>query len=189
MDLATTLIIALALAVDAFAVALATGVSLPVVGFRHTFRLSWHFGLFQGGMNVIGWSLGLTFRSLIEGFDHWVAFVFLSAVGLRMIYEACTDKDQQEQAADPTRGYSLVILSIATSIDALAVGLSFSILGVSIWQPALIIGIVATILTITGLHLGKLIRNAARLGHFAESFGGVVLIAIGIKILHDHGVF
>lgn len=188
MDILTILIIALALAVDAFAVALATGVSLPEVSIRHTFRLSWHFGLFQGGMNILGWSLGLTFRSLIENFDHWIAFVFLSAVGLRMIYGAIANDQQQEKITDPTRGASLVILSVATSIDALAVGLSFSILGVSIWQPALVIGIVATLLTICGLHLGKQIRNATQLGHVAEGFGGVVLIVIGLKILHDHGV-
>ncbi|MBU0481047.1 MAG: manganese efflux pump MntP family protein [Proteobacteria bacterium] len=189
MDLLTVYIIALALAVDAFAVALATGVCLPVVGFRHTFRLGWHFGLFQGGMAIIGWSLGLTFRSLIEHFDHWLAFAFLAAVGLKMIFESFSKDDTCERTADPTRGASLIILSVATSIDALAVGLSFSLLGTSIWLPALIIGVVATLLTIFGLHLGKIIRGAAKLGHFAEGFGGFVLIGIGIKILHDHGVF
>ena len=109
--------IALALAVDAFAVALAAGVSLPKISFRHTFRLAWHFGLFQGGMNIIGWAAGVSFRSLIESFDHWLAFSLLFLVGARMIHEALERDDQERPSTDPTRGYSLVMLSVATSID------------------------------------------------------------------------
>lgn len=184
------LLIALALAVDAFAVALATGVSLPEVSFRHTFRLAWHFGLFQGGMNVLGWAGGLTFRSQIESFDHWLAFILLLLVGGRMIQEALSSDDEKRRSpSDPTRGSSLVMLSVATSIDALAVGLSFAVLQVSIWIPALVIGVVASAMTAGGLHLGRVMRHAANLGTTTEVAGGLVLIGIGLKILFDHAVF
>lgn len=189
MDLLSVLLVALALAVDAFAVALATGVCLPRVGFRQTFRLAWHFGLFQAGMNVVGWGGGLTFRALLESFDHWLAFALLLLVGGHMIREALRPKDEQCPGSDPTRGWSLVMLSVATSLDSLAVGLSFAVLQVEIWLPALIIGLVATLLTGVGLHLGRLVRNASRLGTAAEVAGGLVLIAIGLSILHEHGVF
>jgi putative Mn2+ efflux pump MntP len=189
MDLLSILLIALALAVDAFAVALASGVCLPKVGYRQTFRLAWHFGLFQAGMNVIGWAGGLTFRALLESFDHWLAFALLFLVGGHMIRAALGPKDDQCPTSDPTRGWSLVMLSVATSIDSLAVGLSFAVLEVEVWLPALIIGLVATLLTGIGLHLGRLVRNASRLGRAAEVIGGLVLIAIGLSILHQHGVF
>jgi putative Mn2+ efflux pump MntP len=189
MDLPAILLIALALAVDAFAVALATGVCLPRLTFRHTFRLAWHFGLFQAGMNIIGWGGGLTFRTLLESFDHWLAFGLLLVVGGRMIHEALTDHADQCSQADPTRGWSLVMLSVATSIDSLAVGLSFALLKVEVWLPALVIGLIAALLTGLGLHLGRLVKSAARLGTATEVAGGLVLIGIGLSILHQHGVF
>ncbi|MFN2365806.1 MAG: manganese efflux pump MntP family protein [Desulfurivibrionaceae bacterium] len=189
MNISTIFLIALALAVDAFAVALAAGVSLPQTTFRHTFRLAWHFGLFQGGMAVIGWTGGLAFRPLIESVDHWLAFILLFLVGSRMIHQALSGSETEKTSVDPTRGFSLVILSVATSIDALAVGLSFAFLQTEILLPALIIGLVALVLTAAGLHLGRLIRHAGRLGAGAEIGGGLVLIAIGFRILYEHGVF
>ena len=190
MSLSTILIIALALAVDAFAVALAAGISLPWVGKRHTFRLAWHFGLFQAGMNIIGWGAGLSVRSLIERFDHWLAFVLLAIVGGRMIVEALGLKDEGGvETKDPTRGRTLMLLSVATSIDSLAVGLSFAVLKISVWFPALVIGVVASLLTGIGLHLGRIVGSASRLGAKVEVAGGLVLIAIGIRLLHEHGVF
>lgn len=188
MEFATILLIAVALAVDAFAVALAAGVSLCNVSPRQTFRLAWHFGFFQCGMNIIGWAAGLTIRSLIESVDHWIAFGLLAFVGMHMIFEALHGA-AEEQKTDPTRGKTLVLLSVATSIDALAVGLSFAVLNISIWYPALVIGVVATALTAFGLHLGCLVGSTSRLGKRAEIVGGLVLIAIGIKILYEHGVF
>lgn len=189
MDLSTVLMISLALAVDAFAVALAAGISLPWVGKRHTFRLAWHFGLFQAGMNLIGWGAGLTVRSLIEDFDHWLAFALLAFVGGRMIVEALSLKDEGAADKDPTRGRTLVMLSVATSIDSLAVGLSFAVLKIAVWFPALIIGVVASVLTGIGLHLGRVVGSASRLGSKVEIAGGLVLIAIGVRILYEHGVF
>ena len=189
MDFSTIIIIALALAVDAFAVAMATGAVLPRVGFRHTFRLAWHFGLFQAGMNVLGWIAGLTVQAYIEKVDHWLVFGLLTFVGGRMIFEALGSGDEERKVRDPTRGKTMVLLSVATSIDALAVGLSFSFLDLSIWLPAGIIGVVATILTAIGIHLGHIVGSKSRLGPVSEVAGGLVLIGIGVKTLFEHGVF
>ena len=189
MELFTILLIALALAVDAFAVALASGVSLCQVSSRQTFRLAFHFGLFQAMMNIIGWAAGLTVRNLLESIDHWLAFTLLALVAVKMIKDSVAGREKEAQKVDPTRGYTLVMLSVATSIDSLAVGLSFSVLNISIWLPATIIGIVATLLTMIGLRLGCLLGAASRIGAKAEVAGGLVLLGIGINILHQHGVF
>jgi putative Mn2+ efflux pump MntP len=188
MEFSTILLIALALAVDAFAVALAAGVSLCRVTGRQLFRLAFHFGFFQAGMNVLGWLGGLTVRALIESVDHWLAFGLLAFVGLKMIWEAVREAKEEGTGADPTRGRMLVTLSLATSIDSLAVGLSFAVLEIGVWLPALIIGLVASALTALGLRLGCLLGAASRLGARAEIVGGLVLVGIGLKILHEHGV-
>ena len=189
MDILTILLIALALAVDAFAVAVATGVSLCTVGCRQTFRLSWHFGIFQAGMTILGWVAGLTVRSFIQTVAPWIAFALLAFVGGRMIVEAVRESTDEQTPSDPTRGRTLILLSVATSIDALAVGVSFALLGTPVWLPALIIGIVASVLTVAGLYLGCFAGSASRLGSRAEVLGGVVLIGIGINILRQHGIF
>lgn len=189
MPTSTILIIALALALDAFAVALAAGVSLPRVSGRHIFRLAWHFGLFQSLMNVLGWLAGLSFRQLIESYDHWIAFGLLTLVGVRMIYEALDHTGNDDKKTDPTRGKTLVLLAVATSIDSLAVGLSFSLLKIEILKPALIIGVIAAALTAVGLLLGCLVKSASKLGAKVEVAGGLVLIAIGFRILYEHKVF
>mgnify|MGYP000383071556 FL=1 len=183
MDAITLTGLALALAMDAFAVALGTGAVLSRLTGRHLFRLGFHFGLFQALMPVIGWLAGLSIIQWVEAWDHWIAFSLLAIIGGRMIYEAFSDEEKADDR-DPTKGLSLVLLSIATSIDALAVGFSLSVIGVSIWMPALVIGLVAGVLTIVGMLLGG--RIGDRWGSRVEIFGGLVLIAIGIKILIEH---
>jgi putative Mn2+ efflux pump MntP len=134
-------------------------------------------------MPVIGWLAGLTIMQWVEAWDHWIAFSLLAIIGGRMIYEAFSDEEKTDDR-DPTKGLSLVLLSIATSIDALAVGFSLSVIGVSIWMPALVIGLVAGVLTIAGMLLGG--RIGDRWGSRVEILGGLVLIAIGAKILIEH---
>ncbi len=185
MEFTQLIIIALALAMDAFAVAVATGVSLKTVSPRQFFRLSWHFGLFQALMPIIGWTLGLTVRDYIERYDHWIAFVLLGYIGVNMIRESFSDAE--ENHGDPTKGLTLVMLSVATSIDALAVGLSLSMLGISVWWPACVIGVVALVLTVAGLFFGKTVARARRISKYAEMIGGMVLISIGLRILWEHG--
>ena len=187
MSLFGLLGIAVALAMDAFAVALATGVSLPRVTGRHTFRLAWHFGFFQAMMPILGWLGGMTVRSYIESYDHWLAFMLLGFVGGRMIVESLGHKAEDKKTADPTRGLTLIILSVATSIDALAVGLSLAVLKITVWFPAMVIGLVAAGFTALGLHLGRTLGRASRLGAYAEFIGGLVLLGIGVNILREHG--
>ncbi len=183
MDAITLIGLALALAMDAFAVALGTGAVLSRLTGRHLFRLGFHFGLFQALMPVIGWLAGRTIIQWVSAWDHWIAFGLLAIIGGRMIYEAFSDKEKADER-DPTKGLSLVLLSIATSIDALAVGFSLSVIGVSIWMPSLVIGLVAGILTVVGLLLGG--RIGDRWGSRVEISGGVILIGIGLKILAEH---
>ncbi len=183
MDIVTLLGLAVALAMDAFAVALASAISLPAMTRGHVFRLSWHFGLFQALMPVIGWYGGMMVQKWIVAYDHWVAFLLLGLVGGRMLWEAFHPEENQTPR-DPTRGWSLITLSVATSIDALAVGLTLAMLDVSIWFPALIIGLVAGVLTIVGMKLGRILGK--HWGKRVEIFGGLVLIGIGLKILVEH---
>jgi len=176
--------IAVGLAMDAFAVSIAVGLTLKQVSLRQTFRLSYHFGLFQALMPIAGWLAGRSVARWIGPVDHWIAFGLLAAIGGKMIYEAVASDEEECAPKDPTKGASLVVLSVATSIDAFAVGLSLALLGIDIWYPALIIGLVTLALTATGLHLGK--RFGALLGRRMEIAGGVILIAIGVRILIEH---
>jgi len=187
VELINTIFIAVALAMDAFAVSIAAGVALKSVSARQTFRLAWHFGLFQALMPVIGWSAGLTVRAHIEAYDHWIAFALLVFVAQGMLRSAFKADQDEGCAKDPTKGLTMVMLSVATSIDALAVGLSLSMINISIWTPALIIGLVAGGFTTAGMHLGKLIGGLPRLSRWAEMTGGIVLLAIGVNILREHG--
>ncbi len=184
MSLATIIGIALGLAMDAFAVSIASSVILRSVTARQYFRFSFHFGLFQFLMPVVGWLAGSSLLRWFSAYDHWVAFGLLSLIGGKMIVEALRRGEETARAADPTRGLSLVILSVATSLDALAVGVSFAMLDVSIWYPAVAIGVVAAAMTLVGLRIGSAL--GARFGRRMEIAGGLVLVGIGIKILVDH---
>lgn len=189
MTLWNIIAIAVALAMDAFAVALAAGIHLGRIDFRQNFRLAWHFGLFQALMPIMGWAAGLTIRAQIENYDHWVAFGLLLFVAQGMLREAFKQGTAERAPKDPTRGATMVMLSVATSLDALAVGLSLSMINVSIWRPALMIGIVAAAFTTLGLHLGKRISKATLIRRYADGTGALVLIAIALNILREHGVF
>ncbi len=185
MSLFVLLGVAFGLAMDAFAVAIASSVLLGKVSGRQTFRLAFHFGLFQFLMPVIGWLAGSTVEAQIRDYDHWVAFGLLAVVGGRAIWGALFPGDDDDvESGDPTKGLSLIVLSVATSIDALAVGISFSLLVSNIIYPALIIGVVAAGMTVLGLRLGE--RLGARFGRKMEFVGGLVLVLIGVKILVEH---
>ncbi len=176
--------IAVALAMDAFAVAIVSGLTLNPLTARRIFRLSFHFGLFQFLMPIIGWLAGIAIQKYIAAYDHWVAFALLFFVGGKMIYESFQADETKRTECDPTTGLSLVLLSVATSIDALAVGLSLAMLGSSIIFPAVVIGIVAALFTIGGMLLGR--RIGALWGKRVEVFGGIILCAIGVKIVIEH---
>src|SRR5512136_433029 len=177
MDLATILLIAVGLGMDAFAVALSTGATRRDIWFRPGFRLPFHFGLFQFMMPIIGWIAGTTVVRFIGGYDHWIAFGLLAFVGGKMIKESF-EGERHETSLDPTRKWTLVMLAIATSIDALAVGLSLALLKVPILYPSIIIGVVAAGMTAAGLALGS---QLGRFGKRMELIGGLVLIGIGLR--------
>lgn len=183
MDLWEILLIALGLAMDAFAVSLSAGANRLTSGVRPTFRLSFHFGLFQFLMPVIGWFIGSSLQNYIEAVDHWIALALLSYIGYKMI-KAGLSPDSEKKQNDPSKGANLMILSLATSIDALAVGFSLGLLRVNIWYPAFIIGIITAVLSLIGIKIGN--RLGLKLGSRMEVIGGVVLIIIGLKILFEH---
>ena len=154
-------VIAIALAMDAFAVSVAVGTTLKKVSSRQVFRLSWHFGFFQAAMPVLGWCAGLTVRKQIEQYDHWIAFFLLAFVGSHMIREAFSkDEERKHRKKDPTKGASLIMLSLATSIDALAIGITLSLITSSIIVAVTIIGLITFGLSYAGVLIGK------RFGHF-----------------------
>lgn len=178
------LALALGLAMDTFAVAIAASVMLGSVSSRQIFRFAFHFGLFQMTMPIVGWAAGLSFEVWIKAWDHWVAFGLLSFIGGKAIAGAFRSGEDDAQAADPTRGLSLIVLSFATSIDALAVGISFAVLDVHIWSAVVIIGVVTGLVTMTGMLIGS--RLGSRFGKRIEILGGFILILIGLKILVEH---
>jgi putative Mn2+ efflux pump MntP len=174
------ILIALSLALDAFAVALVVGSSGYGRQLRPAMRLAFHFGWFQFMMPVIGWWAGRWLERLIVAYDHWVAFALLAGVGGHMLWEAC-DADESQPAGDPTRGMRMVALSVATSIDALAVGVSLAMIQVEIWYPSVVTGLVTGTLALGGVHLGNRLHRG--FGRRIEVLGGVVLIAVGLRIL------
>ena len=184
MNPVITVGIAGALAMDACAVSIATSVMLGRVSSRQVFRFAFHFGLFQMLMPVLGWLAGKSISGLIHQWDHWVAFALLFLIGAKAIYQALTERDAESKINDPTRGLSLIMLSVATSIDALAVGLSFAALGVSVWVPCAVIGIITGTLSAVCMLVGS--KIGARFGRHMEIVGGAVLIAIGLKIVIEH---
>lgn len=183
MDFITLLLIAIGLAMDCFAVALGIGCKSEDCHDRYRFRLPFHFGLFQGGMTLIGWALGSTIVNLISKVDHWIAFGLLAFVGAKMIWESFS-RDEERQAGDPSRGGYLVMLSLATSIDALAVGLSLAFMEGSIWLSSLLIGLVSFALALAGLLLGGKLGD--KFGKRMELLGGLILIGIGIRVVVSH---
>ncbi len=183
MSLITILFLAVGLGVDAFSVAIGIGATNDKKSWAPVLRLAAAFGLFQFVMPIAGWLAGLTVVEIISSFDHWIAFALLALVGGKMIREGFVKEDNEEKG-DQTRGWPLLILSIATSIDALAAGFSFSVLKNPIMLPAVIIGIVCFLMTVTGMIFGKVLARI--FGKKVEVLGGLVLIAIGVKILIDH---
>jgi len=177
------IIIAIGLAMDASAVSLAAAAAGFAKDARARFRLSFHFGLFQFFMPVLGWLLGISFVSHFKVFDHWIAFFLLAFVGIKMIREGI-NKSSEIQKEDPSRGMTMVMLSVATSIDALAVGLSLAMLDVNIWYPSAIIGVITAGMSLAAIKIGT--KLGMMFGKRMEIFGGFILILIGSRILFSH---
>ena len=184
IDFLSILLIAIGLSADCFAVALGGSISMKTLSRLQIFRVSLAFGLFQALMPVLGWLAGQTLVKIIADYDHWVAFILLAIVGGRMIWESFRSEESRSENADITKGVLLLTLSVATSIDALVVGLSFAFLEISIITASLTIGTVALVVTAIGFLLGR--KLGSLIGRRAEALGGVVLIGIGLRILLTH---
>jgi len=183
MNIYVTFFMALGLALDAFAVAVSSGMVAERVRFGHALKVGIFFGFFQAGMPIIGWSAGSLFRDAISGVDHWVSFVLLCFIGLHMVYESL-HTGSERSGVNPLDLHVLLLLSVATSIDALAAGVSLALLDVAIIRTAIIIGAVTFLLSFVGYYLGE------KLGGFFKNririVGGLMLILIGVKILIEH---
>lgn len=185
MSFLTIFVIAVGLAMDAFAVSIASGTAYRQLKVRHALRIALFFGGFQALMPLIGALAGLSIKNYIVEYDHWIAFVILSAIGVKMIYESFKIT-QTEKSNNPTDILVLLALSVATSIDALAIGVTLSLVAASIIKAVLLIGLVTFALSYAGVMIGK------KFGHIFESkieaVGGLVLIILGVKILLEHTV-
>lgn len=169
---------------DSFAVSIASGVILKKVKVNEALLIAFFMGGFQAMMTLLGFLLGTTFNEYIQAWDHWIAFILLSLLGGKMIYEGF--KHESERNFCPTKLAILSLLALATSIDALAVGLSFSFLMLSAVRPSVIIGLVAFLFSFGGVILGARFKKARRFR--VEIIGGIILILIGVKILVEHAV-
>lgn len=184
MDLASILLTGLGLSMDCFAVAIVGSLSMQSPSRRQVLRVSFSFGAFQAGMLVIGWLAGRTVVDTIESYDHWIAFALLFAVGAKMVHGALNLGGDERERTDITRGTALLLVSLATSIDALAVGLSLAFLRSKILIAGVVVGGVTFLVTGAGFLLGKKIGAAT--GRWADVVGGVVLIGIGVRVLLTH---
>jgi len=186
MELFTIVIIAVGLAMDAFAVSIVSGSAYKQLKLRHTLRIAVFFGGFQAFMPLVGSLAGLSIKEYTAGFDHWIAFGLLSTVGIKMIYESFKI-GSAEKNLDPSNIFILLALSVATSIDALAVGFTLSLITSSIITAVIIIGSVTFVLSYLGVSIGR------KVGHFfenkIEALGAAVLIGLGVKILIQHLFF
>lgn len=179
----TIILIALGLSMDALAVSVVNGSITKDLKINHALKVGIFFGSFQAIMPIVGALAGLGAKDALDSFDHWIAFGILFLIGAKMIYESLKIKGAKETSSSLNIS-RLLILSLATSIDALAVGFSLPLLDMVVWQAAIIIGLVTFALSFAGVYIGN------KVGHFFENkiefFGGLVLIGIGVKILLEH---
>ena len=183
MGLVEIILIAVSLAMDAFAVSICKGLSMKKMDWKKAIIIGLYFGLFQGGMPLIGYILGVGFEESIKFIDHWIAFVLLAFIGGNMIKEALSKKEDDE-VDDKVDFKTMIVLAIATSIDALAVGVTFAFLNVNIILAVSLIAIITFIISCIGVKLGNVFGD--KYEKKAELAGGVVLILIGLKILLEH---
>jgi putative Mn2+ efflux pump MntP len=183
MDFITIVAVALGLSFDTFAVSLSYGVIQNKIIFKQAVRLALVMAFFQAGLLVTGYFLGSFVSEIMKAADHWVALILLSALGIKMIIEGLRKKENDE-IRDYSNTMTLISMAIGTSIDAFAVGISFALLNIRIWYSAVIIGTVTFLASMTAIRIGK--SAGERLGNKVEIIGGIILIAIGVKIFLEH---
>ncbi len=180
MGIISILLTSFALSMDAFAVSVTKGITLKKINYSISAKIAFFFGLFQGIMPLIGWLLGIKFESYIKSFDHWIALLLLSFIGIKMIFDA-KDDDSSSSTLD---NKELIVLSVATSIDALAIGVSFAFLNIDIVPVCLAISGITFLMCFMGVLIGKKIGNVFK--NYAQMIGGLILILIGLNIFNEH---
>jgi putative Mn2+ efflux pump MntP len=184
MTFTSLIFISIGLAMDAFAVSLSEGLALKKINIRHIVKIALIFGLFQAVMPILGWLVGGMFYDKISGYDHWITFGLLGFVGLKMILEA-RENQKCEKTEKCDISSNIILLGIATSIDALAVGFSFSLIpGLDIYSSVTVIGVITFLISSAGVYIGN--KAGKLLGYKAEYAGGIILVGIGCKILIEH---
>ncbi|MCW3807098.1 manganese efflux pump MntP [Plebeiibacterium marinum] len=184
MNILSLIIVGIGLSIDSLAASISTGACCKKLLKRHVIKVAAFMAIFQGGLPYIGWLIGTGFKRLIEDYDHWVAFILLFLIGAKLIYEGLSKHEEGCSNFNPTNNLLLAGMAIATSIDALVVGIGFGVIKINIYQAMLIIGITTFIFSTVGVYLGKKIGTKINSG--IEIFGGLVLIGIGVKILIEH---
>jgi putative Mn2+ efflux pump MntP len=200
MDILSIILIGIGLSMDAFAVSVTNGILISNLKMRQALKIGLYFGAFQALMPIAGWLAGFRFQNYIVSVDHWIAFILLALIGGKMLHEALQPEVEDDSSIEamcevavsnqgtvcdqPITAGRLLVLAVATSIDALAVGISFACLGVSIAQSAAIIGLITLVICTAGVYIGN--RFGSLMKKKAEIAGGVILIAIGLKILLEH---
>lgn len=186
MGIIELLIIAVGLSMDAFAVSICKGLSVCKVKPKNAMSVALWFGGFQALMPVLGYFLGVSFADLVSAVDHWITFVLLGVIGFKMVKESLERNESCE--VDPDFSFrTMLTMAVATSIDAFAVGVSFAFLGVNIWMPVLLIGLITGLLSAGGIYLGNIFGS--RYKSKAEFIGGFILVCMGLKILLEHTLF
>ena len=184
MGIVELFLLAVGLSMDAFAVSVCKGLAMPKVTARNALIVGAWFGGFQALMPTLGYFLGVSFRDYITAIDHWIAFVLLAVIGGKMIYDAVTEKPEEEEVNPSLSFKTMLVLAIATSIDALAVGISFAFLGVAIAPAVSFIGIITFCISVAGVKIGNVF--GAKYEKKAELVGGIILVLLGVKILLEH---
>ena len=184
MSILELVLLALGLAMDAFVVAVCRGLAMERLNIKHAFIIALFFGGFKAGMPLAGWALGIYFEKYITSIDHWITFILLGIIGGKMIYEAIKPEEECASISSQLNIKELIIMAVATSIDALAVGITFAFLKVNIALSVSLIGVITFILSFIGVMIGNRFGNKYK--NKAELAGGIVLILIGVKVLLEH---
>ncbi len=185
MDFFTLILISIGLSFDTFAVSVSTGLVISNIKFWQATRVAFILMIFQSLMPFIGWFTGKQIQQIISNYDHWIAFALLALLGLKMINESFK-REKGKSFTDPLKFSVIVWMAVATSIDALIVGVSFALINLNIYMAMFIIGFITFLVSMLGMLFGK--KLGARFGKRMEIVGGIILVSIGIKILIDHGI-
>ena len=184
MDLLFLILIGIGLSIDSLAVSVTTGAYTKDIKLKYVLKTALFMAIFQGAMPLIGWLIGSSFKNVVESYDHWIAFILLLVIGVKLIYDGLTESSEDKSRLDMTKNTVLAGMALATSIDALIIGIGFGFIDINIWLAIFIIGVTTFLFSFFGVYIGEKIGNKINTG--IEVVGGLVLIGLGVKILIEH---